>query len=70
MTASSLLVNRLTDKEMNHAKMIRWLADEVRELGYQLAVREIYGENTPEYFAQKRIHDRLLRKLDRMQKKD
>jgi len=46
------------------------LESTIRELGYQLAVREIYGENTPEYFAQKRIHDRLLRKLDRIQKKD
>ena len=46
------------------------LESTIRELGYQLAIREIYGENTPEYFAKKRIPDRLLRKLDRMQKKD
>ena len=45
------------------------LESKIRELGYQLAVREIYGENTPEYFAKKKEHDRLLEKLERMQKK-
>ena len=69
MTASSQLVNKLTDKEMNDAKMIRWLADEVRELGYQLAVREIYGENSKEYFDTKRKHDRALHRLNRLEKK-
>ena len=41
----------------------------IRELGYQLAVRELYGENTPEYFQKKRSHERLLNKLYRLEKK-
>jgi hypothetical protein len=39
------------------------LQEQVRELGYKLAVREIYGENTPEYFRMKNEHYRLLNKL-------
>lgn len=45
------------------------LESKIRQLGYQLAVREIYGENTPEYYKQKRLHDRLLEELERKQKK-
>ena len=41
----------------------------IRELGYQLAVREIYGENTPEYFQKKKQHGYLLNKLYRLEKK-
>ena len=35
----------------------------VRELGYQLACREIYGENTPAYFELKKHHNNLLQRL-------
>jgi hypothetical protein len=45
------------------------LKEAVRDLGYQLAVREIYGENTPDYFKLKREHDRLLDKLYRIEKR-
>ena len=45
------------------------LQEEVRALGYQLAVREIYGENTPEYFKLKRHHSYLLEKLYRLEKR-
>jgi|DEB0MinimDraft_10_1074344.scaffolds.fasta_scaffold38223_3 hypothetical protein len=69
MTASSQLVNRLTDKQMNDAKLAMWLAAEVRELGHQLAVREIYGENSKDYFDTKRKHDRALYRLNRIEKK-
>jgi len=49
--------------------MNKLLKARVRELGYQLAVREIYGENTPEYFKLKRTHDNMLDKLYRLEKK-
>ena len=45
------------------------LESKIRELGYQLAVRELYGENTPEYYRQKRLHDRLLEDLEIKQRK-
>jgi len=44
------------------------LHNAVRELGYNLACREIYGENTPAYFKLKKQHDYLLQKLYRLQK--
>jgi hypothetical protein len=40
------------------------LESKVRKMGYQLAVRELYGENTPEYYRRKRLHDRLLEDLE------
>lgn len=40
------------------------LERKVRKMGYQLAIRELYGENTPEYHRQKRLHDRLLEDLE------
>ena len=40
------------------------LESKVRKMGYQLAIRELYGENTPEYHKQKRLHDRLLEDLE------
>jgi len=46
------------------------LEEEVRNLGYQLACREIYGENTPGYYGLKRKHDYLLQKLYRLQKRN
>ena len=45
------------------------MEEKLRELGYQLACREIYGENTPEYYELKREHGRLLQKLYRLQKR-
>ena len=39
------------------------LNSRLRSLGYQLAVREIYGENTPDYFKLKREHDKILDKV-------
>ena len=46
------------------------LEAKVRQLGYQLACREIYGENTPDYHKQRRYHQHLLNKLDQLQKKN
>jgi len=46
------------------------LQSEVRKLGYELAVREIYGENTPSYHKERRHHLYLLNKLERLQKKN
>jgi len=48
---------------------IKTIEENLRKLGYQLAVREIYGENTPEYFRLKRDHDSLLYKLYKLQRK-
>ena len=45
------------------------LESKVRKMVYQLAVRELYGENTPEYYRQKRLHDRLLEDLEIKQRK-
>lgn len=42
----------------------------VRSLGHQLAVREIYGENSSDYRKKRSEHNKLLRKLYRLQKKD
>jgi hypothetical protein len=48
---------------------IKTLRENIRKLGYQLAVREIYGENTPEYFTLKRSHQDLLYQLYRAEKR-
>lgn len=48
---------------------IKNLRENVRKLGYQLAVREIYGENTPDYFNLKRAHGDMLYKLYRAEKR-
>ena len=45
------------------------LKGEIRDLGYQLAVREIYGENTPAYFKLKRHHYNLLERLYHFEKR-
>ena len=45
------------------------LREKIRKLGYELATREIYGENTPEYFNLKRAHDGLLARLYRLEKR-
>tara|TARA_Y100000385_G_C12921415_1_gene562744 strand:- start:39 stop:251 length:213 start_codon:yes stop_codon:yes gene_type:complete len=69
MTASSQLVKRLTDKEMNEAKLKNWLSEQVRDLGYRLAVREIYGENSKSYFDLKREHGKILHRLNKLERK-
>lgn len=69
MTASPQLVKKLTDKEMNEAKLKNWLASEVREQGYHLAVRELYGENSKSFYDLKKKHDKTLYKLNRLEKK-
>jgi hypothetical protein len=45
------------------------LKAKIRELGYKLAVREIYGENTPAYYDLKWEHKRLLDKLYYLEKR-
>ena len=40
----------------------------VRSLGYQLACKEIYGENSANYFLLRRQHNGLLNKLYRKNK--
>ena len=42
---------------------IKTMRNSLRKLGYQLAVREIYGENTPDYYKLKSQHDSLLDEL-------
>lgn len=49
--------------------MIEKLESQVRELGYQLAVKEIYGENSKSYFDLRHKHYKLLNKLYFLQKK-
>jgi|SaaInlV_125m_DNA_1040241.scaffolds.fasta_scaffold237492_2 hypothetical protein len=46
------------------------LRAKIRELGYQIATKEIYGENTFEYFELKQLHNRLLARLYRMEKRN
>lgn len=48
---------------------INILRENIRKLGYQLAVREIYGENTPDYYKLKRSHDSLLDQLYKREKR-
>ena len=50
--------------------MSKSIKERIRELGYQLAVREIHGENTPNYYKTKRAHDELLDKLYRIEKRN
>lgn len=45
------------------------LTSAVRKLGYQLAVREIYGENSQNYYDKKYEHRTLLNKLYKLEKK-
>jgi len=44
------------------------LESEVRDLGYQLAVREMRGDNGFEYHGLRRHHNYLLAKLNRINK--
>jgi len=69
MTASPELINRLTDKQMNDEKLKRWLSCKLRKTGYELAVREIHGENTPDYYNKRKAHDEDLYKLYRLEKR-
>ena len=43
--------------------------ERVRKLGYQLAVREIYGENSQNYYDKKKEHRDLLEKLYKIEKR-
>jgi len=45
------------------------LKERIRELGYQLACRELYGENSKDYYHKKREHDKLLNKLYQIEKR-
>ena len=45
------------------------LRSKIRKLGYELAVREIYGENTAQYFKLKRDHNGLLARLYELEKR-
>jgi hypothetical protein len=45
------------------------LRQELRDLGYKLAVREIHGENTPAYHEERRRHYSLLLKLYELEKR-
>jgi|AOAMet2_C27A4_80_1029296.scaffolds.fasta_scaffold08286_1 hypothetical protein len=60
---------RVSDREIYKRKTIAKISDAVRALGYQLACREIYGENTPDYYRKKDEHRNLLNKLYALQKK-
>jgi hypothetical protein len=48
---------------------IKTLRNQIRKLGYQLAVREIYGENTPAYYDLVWEHRRMLDKLYELEKR-
>lgn len=48
---------------------INRIRESIRKLGYQLAVREIYGENTPDYYNLKSQHDSLLDDLYKKEKR-
>ena len=48
---------------------INKIRESIRKLGYQLAVREIYGENTPDYYNLKSQHAGLLDKLYELEKR-
>jgi hypothetical protein len=49
--------------------MIESLKMELRELGHKLAVREMYGDNTPKYHDERRRHYKLLLKLYELEKR-
>jgi len=60
---------RVSDREVYRLKKISKLTELVRALGYKLACREIYGENTPDYYRQKDEHRNLLNRLYDLEKK-
>ena len=45
------------------------LRHEIRELGYKLSVREMYGDNTPGYHDERRRHYSLLKELYYLEKR-
>jgi hypothetical protein len=71
MSVSPELIHarRKSDKQIFIEKTITKLTIEVRELGFRLGCREIYGENTPDYYRKKDHHRGLLNKLYALQKK-
>lgn len=48
---------------------IKKLREKVRKLGYQLSVREMYGENTPAYYDLVWEHRRMLARLYNLEKR-
>lgn len=60
---------RKSDSTIYREKTIVRLSAEVRELGFRLGCREIYGENTPDYYRKKDYHRGLLNKLYALQKR-
>lgn len=48
---------------------IKTLREKIRKLGYQLAVREMYGENTPAYYDLVWDHRRMLAQLYKLEKR-
>jgi hypothetical protein len=52
-----------------YTNVIKQIRADIRKLGYELAVREIYGENTPAYHDLKWDHRRLLAKLYKLEKR-
>lgn len=58
-----------TDLTIANSKQSNWLSSDLRKLGYELACREIYGENCQEYFELKQKHWTLLQKLYKLQKR-
>jgi len=71
MTASPelLLGKELTDKQIGERKAALKISHALRELGYHLAVREMYGENTPDYYQKKDYHRNLLNKLYNLERR-
>ena len=49
--------------------MSQSLKERIRQLGYHLATREIYGENSQDYYNKKKEHRDLLEKLYRIEKR-
>lgn len=48
---------------------IKNLQEKIRKLGYELAVREMYGENTPAYYDLVWEHRRMLARLYALEKR-
>jgi len=45
------------------------LRSSIRQLAYQLSVKELYGANDPDYLQLKRAHERLLARLYKKEKR-
>jgi len=70
MASPELVKGRqLTDAQMLHAKTIDKLEPLVRDLGFLLACEEESGIRLKDQSRRKYIHDKLLAKLYRIEKK-